>query len=121
MFGTALRLLSIGCCVLVGLGWALFAIDETREASAESTEMIAGADAATHSNPSPDQERAREQAHSTAREAIDDVNDVLLAPFAGLTDSSDNKWVRRTVPALLALLVYGFGLAYLARFMSGRA
>ena len=34
------------------------------------------------------------------------MNDVLLAPFAGLIDS-DNAWVNHGVPSLLALLVYG--------------
>jgi hypothetical protein len=45
---------------------------------------------------------------------------VLLSPFAGLTDSSKSKWVRRSIPALIALLIYGFGGGYLARFASGR-
>ena len=45
------------------------------------------------------------------REAIDDVNDVLLAPFASLIDS-DNAWVNHGVPSLLALLVYGVGLGH---------
>jgi hypothetical protein len=105
--------------VFVALGWGLFALDQARGASNESVAGIAG-DPATFSDPSPDQERAREKAHSRAREFIDDVNDVLLAPFAGLTDSSSSKWVRRSIPALLALLIYGLGGGFLARFASGR-
>ena len=69
----------------------------------------------------PGEERARERAHSRAREAIDDADDVLVAPFAGLVDGSASSWVRRGVPTLLALLVYGFGLSFLARFARGRA
>jgi hypothetical protein len=62
----------------------------------------------------------REKVHSKPREFVDDVNDVLLSPFAGLTDSSGSKWVRRSIPALIALLVYGFGGGFLARFAAGR-
>jgi hypothetical protein len=55
------------------------------------------------------------------REAIDDADDVLVTPFAPLTEGSSSSWVRRGIPTLLALVVYGFGLAFLARFASGRA
>ena len=43
-------------------------------------------------------------------ETIDDANDTLVEPFAPVVDGAGSKWVRRLVPALLALLVYGFGL-----------
>jgi hypothetical protein len=106
-------------CLFVALGWGLFALDQARGASNESVAGIAG-DPATFSDPSPDQERAREKQHGKVREFIDDVNDVLLSPFAGLTDSSGSKWVRRSIPALIALLIYGFGGGFIARFASGR-
>ena len=50
------------------------------------------------------------------REAIDDANDVLLRPFAGLVDS-DSAWVNHGMPAVLALLIYGFGLGMLANML----
>ena len=53
-------------------------------------------------------------------EWVDDANDVLLKPFASIADSSSSKWVRRTVPALLALIVYGLGFGMLARVAAGR-
>lgn len=121
MFSTALRLTAIVCSVLIGLGWLLFAIGETKSASAQSAEIVSGDEAATRVDLDPSQERAREKAHSATREYIDDANDILLAPFSSLTANSDNKWIRRTVPALLGLLVFGFGLGYLARFASGKA
>ena len=121
MLSSTLRLAAIICSVLIGLGWVLFAIDETKSASAQSAQIITDGDYVARVDLDPDQERARENAHSRTREYIDDANDVLLSPFSSLTDNSDNKWVRRTVPALLGLLVFGFGLGYLARFASGRA
>jgi hypothetical protein len=105
--------------LFVVLGRGLFALDQAKGASHASVAGIAG-DPTTFSDPSPDQERVREKVHSKSREFVDDVNDVLLSPFAGLTDSSKSKWVRRSIPALLALLVYGFGGGFLARFAAGR-
>jgi hypothetical protein len=114
-----LRIAAVVASLFIVVSWGLFAIDQARGASHASVAGIAG-DPTTFSDPSPDQEKAREKLHSKPREFVDDVNDVLLSPFAGLTDSSKSKWVRRSIPALLALLVYGFGGGFLARFAAGR-
>lgn len=119
MLASLLRLAAILASVVVVLGWGLFAIDEAGSASAQTASEIEGRAAARTADPSPDQERAREAAHSGPREVVDDANDVLLSPFAGLAADSSSKWVRRSVPALLALLVYGLGLGFLARFAGG--
>jgi hypothetical protein len=116
----ALRFAAVACSLLVIAGWGWFAIDETRAASEQSTAEIEGRVAARTASPDPDQELAREKANSGPHEAIDDVNDVLLRPFSPLTEDSDSKWVRRSIPALLALVVYGFGLGLLARVAAGR-
>jgi hypothetical protein len=115
-----LRTVSIVASAIVLLSFALFAIDETRDASEKSAAAIAGLDATRASDPSARQERARERAHSRTREAVDDADDVLVAPFAGLVSGSESSWVRRGVPALIALVVYGFGLSFLARYAKGR-
>ena len=116
-----LRTVSVVAGAIVLLSFALFAIDETRDASENSRAAIAGLEATRSSDPSPSEERARERAHSRVRETIDDADDVLVAPFAGLVDSSHSSWVRRGVPTLLALVIYGFGLSFLARYARGRA
>jgi hypothetical protein len=116
----ALRYAAVVCSLLVVAGWGWFAIDETRAASAQSVEEIAGQQAARTASPDPDQERARENVDSKGHELVDDANDVLLKPFASIANDSSSKWVRRTVPALLALLVYGFGIGVLARVAAGR-
>jgi hypothetical protein len=112
----ALRLLAIGCSLLVIVGWGWFAANETSAASKQSQAEIAGQTAARTADPDPDQERAREKVNGKVHEAIDDANDVLLRPFASIASGSSSKWVRRTIPALLALLVYSFGFGLLARF-----
>ena len=116
-----LRTVSVVAGAIVLLSFALFAVDETRDASEKSAASVAGLEATRASDPSPRQERARERAHSRTREAIDDADDILLAPFAPVVSSSESSWVRRGVPALIALIIYGLGLSFLARYTRGRA
>jgi hypothetical protein len=121
MLESTLRTLAIAISAILVISFGLFAIDETRAASQQSAAQIAGHDATRSADPSPDQERAREQAHSSVRELIDDANDVLVSPFSGIVAGSSSSWARRGVPGLLGLLVFGFGLGYLSRFTQGRA
>jgi hypothetical protein len=116
-----LRTASMVASALVLISFALFAIDETRDAAKNSAAAVAGLDATGSSDPSASEERARERAHGGAREAIDDANDLLVSPFAFVAEDSGSSWVRRGAPAALALLVYGFGLSFMARYARGRA
>ena len=120
MLERLLRTLAIVAGLLALAGWGLFAVDEARSASDQTSTEIAGRTAARTADPSPEQERAREAAHSGPRELVDDANDVLLSPFAALAEDAEDRWVRRSVPAALALLLYGVGGLFLARFAAGR-
>jgi hypothetical protein len=115
-----LRTVAIVVSAIVLVSFGLFAIDETRDASNRSVAAVEGLEATRSADPTAGEERARERAHNSLREAIDDADDILVAPFAPVTKSSESSWVRRGIPTLLALVVYGFGLAFLARFMHGR-
>ncbi len=127
VFQGPLRLISVVASVVVLLSFAAFAIDEARSGSQSSQAGISGTayaplpDPAGYADPSPAQERAREADHGAVREALDDADDVLLAPFAALTADNSSAWMRRSIPALVALAVYGFGLGFLSRFAAGRA
>lgn len=116
MLESVLRTFAVLASLFVIAAFGLFAIDEAQSATDQTTEKIAGQKASRIADPSPEEERAREAAHSAQREVIDDVNDVLLSPFAVLAEDASSQWVRRGVPAILALLVYGFGVGMLARF-----
>lgn len=118
MLERTLRIFAILATAFVITGWGAFAWDETRAASDQSQAQIAGEAATSLPDPSTSQEHARERIHSKPREVVDDVNDVLLRPFAFVVDGG--RWTRRSVTALLALVVYGFGAAYVARFARGR-
>ena len=121
--GSVIRWIAILTSVVVALGFLAFAVDEMDRGSKNQQNALARGlsdlepDASINSpNPTPAEEKAREKAHGPVREAIDDANDVLLAPFSGLVDS-DNAWVQHGVPTLLALLVYGLGLGMLANML----
>jgi hypothetical protein len=121
--GALIRWTAILTSVIVALGFLAFAIDEIDRGSKEQQNAVARGlsdlepDASiANPNPTPAEEKARERAHGPVREAIDDANDVLLAPFSGLVES-DNAWVNHGVPTLLALLVYGLGLGTLANML----
>jgi hypothetical protein len=126
MFQGPLRLFAIVASLVVLVSFAAFAVDEARSGSQASQLRIARGAVVTagspagYAKPTPAQERAREAAHGTPRELVDDGDDLLLAPFATVTESSPSAWVRRSVPGLLALLVYGFGFGFLSRFAAGR-
>ncbi len=113
MLERSIRNLAILLSLIVASGFMLFALEDIDRGSANSVQRIAGY-AAT--SPSAAGERERERRHGQPREAIDDVNDVLLKPFAGLSDSAESRWVQRGVPSLLGLLIYGVGLGFLARY-----
>lgn len=110
---------------LVALSFLLFAIDQTRESSQGQVRAVEGNHvkvtqaAIDHPNPTPAAERAREARHSQAREAIDDVNDLLVSPFSNLVDTN-SQWAQRAVPGILGLLLYGLGGLMLANFIPQR-
>lgn len=103
--------------LLVSFG--LFAINEVRTASAESRARIAATQASNDPQAAARLERQRERRQSQAHEAIDDANDVLTAPFTWAAGSSPDIWVQKGIPALLALVFFGAGLSFLARYSKG--
>ncbi|MBA3301647.1 MAG: hypothetical protein H0T15_07230 [Thermoleophilaceae bacterium] len=107
-----LRAVGLAACAVLVLSFVLFAVDEARSGTQAQREKLGSEQAV---EPAPADEGAREQAHSGPRELIDDVNDVLVTPFAGLVDS-DSNWVSRGVPLAIGLALYGFGLGLLLNY-----
>jgi hypothetical protein len=111
---------SLIACGFVTLSFLFFAVNQTSTASKNQTSAITGAagvkaeNATKIPNPPPKIERLREKENDGFHEFVDDVNDVLTAPFDGISNSSA-IWVRRLIPLALCLLVYGLGGLYLAR------
>ena len=119
--GSWIRLIAIAASAIVLLGFGLFALDEMNRGSQNQQHALDSALGGEGRQPAvivptAKEEALREERNGDVRELIDDVNDVLLAPFANLVDSS-NVWVRNGVPALLGLLLYGFLLGVVANML----
>lgn len=119
MIGRLLKTIGLVACAIALLSWGAFAVDELRDASNRSTEQVQGREAARDPAPDEAQEMDRERANSTAREILDDANDVVVLPFADIVTGSGN-WLRRTVALFLALLLYGVIFGYITRFLATR-
>ena len=109
-----LRLASFVICAIVIVSFAVFALDRTKTASNHQTEAISGRAAPSSSN-------SAEGSHEgSLHKAIDETSAHLTSPFAGVISGSDSEWANRGVRLLLALVVYGFGLSFLARTLRVR-
>jgi hypothetical protein len=115
---------TIASLILVA-SFALFAYDQARNGSDQQVNKIGSAAEPTNAktnihqaDPSPKTEKAREKRHGKIRELIDDGNDILVAPFAGIVDSNE-IWIQRGLPSLLAFLLFGVGLRIAAAYLPG--
>ncbi|HEV3376669.1 MAG TPA: hypothetical protein VG126_05255 [Thermoleophilaceae bacterium] len=122
--GSVIRLAAIIMSGFVLFGFAFFAADELDRGSKTQQRALSNELEGVSADPAPiartpRDEAVREAASDDLREIVDDVNDVLLGPFVDLVDS-DDAWVARGVPTLLALLLYGVGLGFLANMLPKR-
>lgn len=114
----ALRLVSVVICLVAIASFGLFAVNQTNTASSHQQALVnaAGPPSATATStpkPSSGQE-------SSLHKAIDDASNAFSSPFSGVTAGSSNEWVIRGTKLLLMLVVYGFGLSFLARVIRVR-
>lgn len=107
-----MRLASIVICLIVIASFAIFVVNQTSSASTHQQEAVSGR-VATRKGSSTHE--------SSVHKAIDDASDELTSPFSGITSGSSSQWAIRGVNLLLALIVYGFGLGFLARVLRVRA
>ena len=91
--------------------FSLFAIDQLSGASKHQQNEITSSSTV---EPIP----AEAKHHGQPRQFIDDAAHTLTSPFSSIVPSN-SQWVGRGVPAIIAVLVYGVGLGYLARFSRG--
>lgn len=116
------RLAALAAAAFVAVSFLLFAEVALRDGSNGQLERLDGAPASKkletdvqRPNPVAAVERVRENNHSSLRERIEDVNDVLASPFTGYTDF-ESAWGERFLVLILGLLLYGGGGLLLANF-----
>ncbi|HYM44668.1 MAG TPA: hypothetical protein VES65_00710 [Solirubrobacteraceae bacterium] len=105
-------------CLIVLAWFVTFAVGETGSASArQQSELNEGSAPAG----APAGSAAPAATHeSSLRRTLDDAAEALTSPFAAAVSGSHSRWTIHIVETLLALLVYGFGLGFLARFIRVR-
>jgi hypothetical protein len=117
-----LRLASIAICLIVIASFGLFAINETKSASGRQQEALVGGGPAVSagSHASSGAVASAPKRESAVHKAIDEASGKLTSPFSGLLSGSSSEWATRGGKLMLALLVYGFGLGFLARVLRVR-
>ena len=112
MVSRGLVLCSYICCALVIASFALFARDQLSGASKHQVAQIASG---TPTSPSVTPTGPH---HDGARRFIDNASNALTSPFRSVFQSS-SQWGKRLFALICAILVYGIGLGYLARYARG--
>jgi thiol:disulfide interchange protein len=113
-----LRLVSIVICLIALASFAIFALNQTSSASShQQAEVNAAAPAGTDTTTTSSSKSGHE---SSLHKTIDKAFSTLSSPFSGLTSGSKSQWTIEIVDTLLVLLVYGFGISFLARMLPGR-
>jgi predicted PurR-regulated permease PerM len=112
-----LRFASIAICLVVVASFVTFAVGQTKSASGRQQQELASP--AEQAAAAQAQAQAPPQRESSVHKALDEVSGELTSPFAGIVSGS-SEWASRGAKLLLALLVYGFGLGYLARVLRVR-
>lgn len=107
-----LRLASIVICAIAVLYFASFALDQSSSASTHQQAEVGAAGPPGTTNESTGTQ-AKQQ--SGVHEAIDKAFAKLASPFSGVVSNSSDAWTIHIVDTLLVLVVYGFGLAFIAR------
>jgi hypothetical protein len=112
-----LRYFSRIACLIVLVSFAIFAVNQTSEASTHQQDELIGTSTDVTA---PTAKHASASHESAVHEAIDEVSNELTSPFSGITAGSSSQWAIRGVSTLVALLVYGLGFGYLARVLRVR-
>jgi hypothetical protein len=107
-----LRLASWIICLIVIASFTIFVVDQTSAASTHQQEVLHGGANTSTSGTSTHK--------STLHKTIDEASNFFTSPFAGIVSGSNSQWLIRGVKTILALLVYGFALSYLARVIRVR-
>jgi hypothetical protein len=108
----ALRLSSFVICLIVAVSFLLFVVNQTNTASNHQQEIVSG-------NAAPGSATTTKPSHiGSVHKTIDEASNTLTSPFSGVTAGSTSQWAIRGVNLLFALVVYGFGLGFLARLIT---
>ena len=115
-----LHLASVFICLIVIASFTVFAVNQTSSASAHQQEVLNNEVAKPSATVSGASARSSPSHESAVHEAIDEASKAFTSPFDGITAGWSSEWLIRSANLGLALVVYGFGLGYLARLIRVR-
>jgi hypothetical protein len=108
-------------CLVVIASFTVFAVNQTSSASAHQQEVLNDEVAKPSTAAVSGARASSSHSHeSGVHEAIDEASKAFTSPFDGITAGWSSEWLIRSANLGLALLVYGFGLGYLARLIRVR-
>jgi hypothetical protein len=115
-----LRLVSWIICLIVVASFVAFVVDQTSAASTHQQEELNGGRPPGANTPGAAGTSKTSKHESELHEKIDEAANVFTSPFADIISGSSSQWAIHGVKTALALLIYGFGLGYLARVLRVR-
>jgi hypothetical protein len=119
-----IRFASTAICLIVIVSFGSFAIDQAKSASTRQQEQLAVPTTPSPSSTADTTGRAGTAGtvhrESAVHKTLEEASRRLTSPFSGVVSESSNEWAIRGAKLMLALLVYGFGLGYLARMLRVR-
>ena len=133
-----LRLAAVVACFIAIASFALFAVNQTGTASAHQQKVLNGEAPAPSVAGEPNaageaqpgsfglhrpgvrSRPAGSEHEGSPRKLLDEASEALASPFSGLLASWSSEWTERTERLRLVLVVYGFGLGFLARVLRVR-
>ena len=120
LLSRTLHLASVFICLIVIASFTVFAVNQTSCASAHQQEVLNDEVKPSTAAVSGAGARSSPSHESAVHEAIDEASKAFTSPFDGITAGWSSEWLIRSASLGLALVVYGFGLGYLARLIRVR-
>jgi hypothetical protein len=115
-----LRLASIACSIVLLLSFAAFVSDQAGHSSKKTVATIANEDETSPVSSAAGGAQPRHAVkHSPVRQKIDSADRYLTSPFRGVA-ANGSPWAEHIATTLFGLLVFGFGLGFLARLAALR-
>jgi hypothetical protein len=116
-----LRFASMVICLIVIASFIVFAANQAKSASNHQQELLGTAPSQVAVAGSARAAATPAVPHeSTLHRTLDEASAELTSPFSSLLSGASGEWAVRGLKLLAALIVYGFGLGYLARALRVR-
>ena len=118
---------STACCLIVLASFVVFVVNQSGAASRGQLQELGGSITPSTANAAPSASRSKggstsaQATESPLHRWLDNTAETLRSPFSSLTSSSHSEWYAQGIGTLLALLLYGFLLRFVARAVQFRA